>query len=233
MPCVFIKKSHFGFAIVAVYVDDMNLIGTPEELARTVVHLKLEFELKDLDAKRDPFHPNKDDEEILEPEGTTDLGLFYPYKSSNGVAAYAPRVDSRFVGYVDVGYLSDPHKARSQMSYVFTIRGTAISCRSTKQTLVATSSNHAEILALHQETRECFWLRAVVGHIRSLCDLYPAVDVPTMIFEDNAACIEQLKKGYIKGDNTKHIVPKFFFSQQHQITAEGDVSEACSWNWYA
>ena len=27
--CVFIKKSEFGFAIVAVYVDDLNLIGTP------------------------------------------------------------------------------------------------------------------------------------------------------------------------------------------------------------
>ena len=37
-----------------------------------------------------------------------------------------------------------------------------------------------------------------------------------MIFEDNAACIEQLKKGYIKGDNTKHIVPKFFYSHQQQ-----------------
>ncbi|KAM2871431.1 hypothetical protein FF1_019071 [Malus domestica] len=47
-PCVFIKKSHSGFAIVAVYVDDMNLIGTPEELARNVVHLKLEFEMKNL-----------------------------------------------------------------------------------------------------------------------------------------------------------------------------------------
>ncbi|KAM2003747.1 hypothetical protein ACFX15_027281 [Malus domestica] len=34
--------------IVAVYVDDMNLIGTPEELARTVAHLKSEFEMKDL-----------------------------------------------------------------------------------------------------------------------------------------------------------------------------------------
>ncbi|KAM2575015.1 hypothetical protein TB2_006883 [Malus domestica] len=31
-PYVFIKKSHFGFAIVAVYVDDMNLIGTPLEI---------------------------------------------------------------------------------------------------------------------------------------------------------------------------------------------------------
>ena len=30
-PCVFIKKSETGFAIVAVYVDDITLFGTPEE----------------------------------------------------------------------------------------------------------------------------------------------------------------------------------------------------------
>ena len=29
-PCVFIKKSKFGFAIIAVYVDDLNLVGTSE-----------------------------------------------------------------------------------------------------------------------------------------------------------------------------------------------------------
>ncbi|KAM1924293.1 hypothetical protein ACFX15_022097 [Malus domestica] len=46
--CVFIKKSHSGFAIVAVYVDDMNLIGTHKELARIAAHLKSEFEMKDL-----------------------------------------------------------------------------------------------------------------------------------------------------------------------------------------
>ncbi|KAM1826234.1 hypothetical protein ACFX13_025608 [Malus domestica] len=45
---VFIKKSHSGFMIVAIYVDDMNLIGTPKELARTTAHLKSEFEMKDL-----------------------------------------------------------------------------------------------------------------------------------------------------------------------------------------
>ena len=29
-PCVFIKKVVIGFAIIAVYVDDLNFIGTPE-----------------------------------------------------------------------------------------------------------------------------------------------------------------------------------------------------------
>ncbi|KAM1146882.1 hypothetical protein ACFX19_039362 [Malus domestica] len=46
--CVFIKKSNSGFAIVAVYVDDMNLVGTPEELNKTTEYLKNEFEMKDL-----------------------------------------------------------------------------------------------------------------------------------------------------------------------------------------
>ena len=47
-PCVFIKKSNSGFAIVAVYVDDINLIGSPEELSKTAEYLKKEFEMKDL-----------------------------------------------------------------------------------------------------------------------------------------------------------------------------------------
>ena len=51
--------------------------------------------------------------------GTIDLGLFY----SN---------ESTLKGYADSGYLSDPHKARSQTGYVFTCGNTAISWRSTK-----------------------------------------------------------------------------------------------------
>ena len=126
-PRVFIKKSHSGFAIVAVYVDDMNLIGTLAELEEIAAHLKSKFEMKDLgktryclgleiehcsdgilvhqsnytqkvlrrfnedkvkpsstpmvvrtlDAKRDPFRPKKDEEEILEPK--------VPYLSAIGL----------------------------------------------------------------------------------------------------------------------------------------------------
>ena len=114
------------------------------------------------------------------------------------------------------------------MGYVFTVGDTAISWMSTKQTLVATSSNHAEILALHEAMRECFWLREVMEHIRSNSGLTSVVDLPTTIFEDNAACIEQLKKGYIKGDNTKHIAPKFFYSHQQQQHQNIEVKQICS-----
>ena len=45
--CIFIKKSETKFAIITMYVDDLNLIGTPEELTRTTNYLKNEFEMKD------------------------------------------------------------------------------------------------------------------------------------------------------------------------------------------
>ena len=87
--------------------------------------------------------------------GTTDLGLFYP-KGSN----------PQLIGYAGASYLSDPHKGRSHIGYLFTCGNTAISWRSIKQTLSATSSNHSEIIAIHEASHECIWLRSVIQHIR-------------------------------------------------------------------
>ncbi|KAG7527904.1 Reverse transcriptase RNA-dependent DNA polymerase [Arabidopsis suecica] len=310
-PCIFIKKfANKGFVIIAVYVDDLNILGTSGEIAQTVEYLKKEFEMKDLGKTKfclglqleyvndgilvhqkaytekvlkrfnmdkahplsspmvvrslgldsDPFGPKKDEEEVLGPEvpylsaigalmylashtrpdicfavnllsrfsscptqrhwngikqllrylqGTVDLGLFYTNHNKEGL-----------VGFADAGYLSDPHNGKSQTGYVFTHDGTAISWRSMKQTISATSSNHAEILAIHEASRECVWLRSMTQHIRSNCGMDEEKE-PTVMYEDNAACIAQLKDGYIKGDRTKHILPKFFFT--HDLQRDGEV----------
>ncbi|CAM8902188.1 unnamed protein product [Rhodiola kirilowii] len=47
-PCVFIKRTESGYVIIAVYVDDLNIIGTPEEIQLAANYLKMEFEMKDL-----------------------------------------------------------------------------------------------------------------------------------------------------------------------------------------
>jgi hypothetical protein len=44
------------------------------------------------------------------------------------------------------------------------------------------------------------------------CKLIFENEAPPVIYEDNMACIAQLKDGYIKGDRVKHISPKFFFT---------------------
>ncbi|KAL0824549.1 hypothetical protein Bca101_048226 [Brassica carinata] len=254
--CIFIKKfENKGFVIIAVYVDDLNILGTSGEISQTVEYLKKEFEMKDLGKTKfclglqlkykndgilvhqmaytekvlkrfnmadchpltspmvvkslgldtDPFRPKMDDEDVLGPEmpylsaigalmylathtrpdiafavnllsrfsscptqrhwngikhvlrylqGTKDLGLYYTNHNKDGL-----------VGFADAGYLSDPHHARSQTGYVFTHRGTAISWGSMKQTIVATSSNHSEILAIHEASHECVWLRSMTQHV--------------------------------------------------------------------
>ena len=48
-PCIFIKKSETEFSIIDVYVDNLNLIGTLEELTRTTNYLKKEFQMKYLE----------------------------------------------------------------------------------------------------------------------------------------------------------------------------------------
>jgi hypothetical protein len=42
------KRSANEFVIVAIYVDDPNIIETPEEFSKAVNCLKKEFELKNL-----------------------------------------------------------------------------------------------------------------------------------------------------------------------------------------
>ncbi|KAL0439447.1 UNVERIFIED_CONTAM: Retrovirus-related Pol polyprotein from transposon TNT 1-94 [Sesamum latifolium] len=46
--CLFIKRTELGFVIIAVYVDDLNMFGSPEEIRQAAGYLKSEFEMKDL-----------------------------------------------------------------------------------------------------------------------------------------------------------------------------------------
>jgi hypothetical protein len=141
--------------------------------------------------------------------GTADLGLFYERNQ-----------DPSLVGYTDAGYLSDPHNGRSQTGFVFLNGGSAISWKSSKQTLVTTSTNHSEIIALYEASRECVWLRRVINHIQSSCGIN-SIESPTIIYEDNATCVAQMQQGYIKSNVIKHISPKLFYP--HQLQQSGEI----------
>jgi hypothetical protein len=46
-------------------------------------------------------------------------------------------------------------------------------------------------------------------YIHGSCGFSSNRGTPTILYEDNIACIAQLKGGCIKEDGTKHISPKF------------------------
>jgi hypothetical protein len=84
---------------------------------------------------------------------------------------YLKNQELSLIGYVDAGYLSDLHNGKSQSGFVFLHGEAAISWKSYKQTLIGTSTNHSEIIALYEATRECDWLRKVINHIQVSCGI--------------------------------------------------------------
>ncbi|XP_074337374.1 secreted RxLR effector protein 161-like [Apium graveolens] len=148
--------------------------------------------VRSLELDKDPFRPREDDEEVLGPEipylGT--IGAFILWIPENSI--------SQLIGYADAGYLSDPHFGKSQNGYVFIYCGTAISWKSTKQTIVETSTNHLELVIIHEAGRECVWLRSIIKNNQESCELPDITRSPTVMFEYNTACIDQLNKGISK-----------------------------------
>jgi hypothetical protein len=102
----------------------------------------------------------------------------------------------------------------SPKQVTFFLQGsTAISWKSSKQTLTTTSSNHVEVIALYEACRECVWLRQLIDHIKKSTGK-PLLNKPTTIYEDYRPCVDQIAQGFIKEDQIKHIAPKFFYTHE-------------------
>ena len=53
----------------------------------------------------------------------------------------------------------------------------------------------------------------------------PVNNSPTIIYEDNAAYVAQVREIYIKRDKTKYISPKFFYTHKLQESRQVDVKQ--------
>jgi len=60
----------------------------------------------------------------------------------------------------------------------------------------------------------------ITQHVQNACGIMIA-PTPTIIYEDNSACIAQVQSGYIKSNITKHISPKFFYT--HNLQKNGEI----------
>jgi hypothetical protein len=58
----------------------------------------------------------------------------------------------------------------------------------------------------------------MINHIIQSCGI-GTVDTPTIIFEDNSACVAQMESDYI--NMTKHIIPKLFYP--HELQKNGEI----------
>nr|GFA56978.1 hypothetical protein [Tanacetum cinerariifolium] len=171
---------------------------TSWEITKAVEYLKKEFEMED--PGKTKFCLGLQIEHLVGfvlifryLHGTKDVGLYYTNSSQRNL-----------VGFVDAGYTSDPHTGWSQTGYVFTSSNNSISWRFVKQTMSATSSNHVEILAIREASRKC-----VIQHICESCRISSGHEAPTVLHEDNAAHIAQLRTGTSKIRSSDNLVDLF------------------------
>ena len=119
--------------------------------------------------------------------------LMYIRTSNLEVVGYS---DSDFVGCVD------SHKSTS--GYIFILVGEAVSWRSIKQTLTATSTMEAEFISCFEATLHGVWLKSFISKLR----IMDSISKSLSIYCNNSAAVFMAKNNK-SGSRSKHIDIKY------------------------
>ncbi|KAL8160866.1 hypothetical protein V2J09_012355 [Rumex salicifolius] len=108
------------------------------------------------------------------------------------------------IGYTDSDFGGCEDSRKSTSGYVFVLAGGAISWKSAKQTIIASSTMEAEFVACFEATNQGLWLRNFISGLSVLS----SIARPLKIFCDNAAAVFFSKNDrYSKG--IKHMEMKY------------------------
>ena len=119
----------------------------------------------------------------------------------------------KLVAFSDADWGGDKDTRRSHTGGVLFLAGGAVAWISKKQSSVAMSSAEAEYMAASLVCREVIWIRSI------LAEFGFNQDGPTVIREDNEACI-QMSKNPVNHSKTKHIDLHYHFVRERVETGE-------------
>lgn len=126
-------------------------------------------------------------------QGTKDYMLMYKKSNNLEVLGYS---HSDFAGCID--------SRKSTFGYIFLLAGAAVSWKSAKQPVIATSTMEAEFVACFEAKIQALWLRNFVSRF----NLVDTISRPLQIYCDNSAAVFFSKNDkYSKG--AKHMDLKF------------------------
>ena len=118
--------------------------------------------------------------------------LMYRRTDSLEVIDYS---DSDFAGYVD------SHKSTS--GYILKLANGAVSWRSVKETLTATSTMEAEFVSCFEASSHGIWLKSLISGLR----IVDSISRPLKLYCDNSATVFMAKNK--SGSQSKHIDIKY------------------------
>jgi hypothetical protein len=127
-------------------------------------------------------------------QGTKDLILTYRRSESLVIEGYS---DSDFAG--------DKDDRKSTSGYVFTLAGGAISWKSSKQTVTASSTMYAEFIAYYEASGQVKWLKKFIPGLR----VVDSIEKPLKMYCDNEPAVFYAQNNKSSGA-AKHIDIKFY-----------------------
>ena len=130
-------------------------------------------------------------------KGTRDTGI-----------AYGTEQSLQPVGYCDSDWASCRESRKSTEGFVFLLAGGAVSWRSKKQSIVATSSCEAEYIALTAAGKEAIWLSRMLAGMLGKAEMEPIT-----VFVDNQGAIDTAKNATINRKN-KHIDIRYHYVRE-------------------
>ena len=126
-------------------------------------------------------------------QGTKDYELMYRRTSNLKVVGYS---DSDIANCVD--------SRKSTSGYIFILAGGAISWKSVKQTMTATSIMEVEFISCFEATSHGVWLKSFISGLRVM----DSISRPLSIYCDNSAAVFMVKNNK-SGSQSKHIDIKY------------------------
>ena len=109
------------------------------------------------------------------------------------------------IGYSDLDYAGCIDLRKSTSGYVFMLAGGAVSWRSAKQTLIATSTMEAEFVSCFEATSHGVWLKSFIFELR----IVDSISMPLKTYCDNSAVVFMAKNNKSSSQN-KHIDIKYW-----------------------
>ena len=143
--------------------------------------------------------------------------LRYVKGTKNYMLTYTDSLEIR--GYSDADFAGDKDDRKSTSGYVFTLAGGAISWRSSKQTIVASSTMYAEFIACYEATGQALWLKKFIPDLK----VVDCIDKPLKMYCDNQPAVFYAHNN--KSSNaTKPVEVKYYIVkhkvQDHTISLE-------------
>ena len=108
------------------------------------------------------------------------------------------------IGYSDAEFASYVDSQKSTSGYIFKLTDGAMSWRSVKQTLIATSTMEAEFLSCFKASSHGIWLKSFISKLR----IVDSISRPLNLYCDNSAAVFMAKNNK-SGSRSKHINIKY------------------------